>query len=236
MLSETQKLPDDPILLRQSAEQLLDLAKSQAVRIAKLEHQLRGHQRARFGTKSENLDQLNLAIEDSEIVFAQASDPSSAVEESNDTKNKPKRKPLPKNLPRNDVELSPGETCQACGGDLRTLGEDITEELEYIPGRFIVNRITRPHKACSCCEAIVQEPLPTRPIERGRPGPGLLAHVLISKYGDSLAASVIGRVWSRVNVQRAGPCFCPWSGCRHKMRTVEGGRLLICTSCSWRQG
>ncbi|WP_350310458.1 IS66 family transposase zinc-finger binding domain-containing protein [Paracoccus sp. SSJ] len=50
------------------------------------------------------------------------------------------------------------------------------EELEYVPGRFIVNRIVRPRQTCTCCERFVQAPLPSRPIERGRPGPGLLTH------------------------------------------------------------
>jgi len=57
------------------------------------------------------------------------------------------------------------------------LGEDVTEELEYVPGRFVVNRIVRPRVACRCYEKISQAPLPSRAIERGRPGPGLLPHV-----------------------------------------------------------
>ena len=61
-----------------------------------------------------------------------------------------------------------------------------SEELEYVPGRFIVNRIVRPRLTCACCERFVQAPLPSRPIERGRPGPSLLAHVLVSKYADHL--------------------------------------------------
>ena len=69
--------------------------------------------------------------------------------------------------------------CAACGGKLRRLGEGVTEELEYVPGRFIVNRIVRPRMACSGCDCFTQAPLPSRPIERGRPGPGLLAHVLV---------------------------------------------------------
>ena len=81
------------------------------------------------------------------------------------------RKPLPDHLDRHDEVLSPGDDCTRCGGKLKTLGEDVTEELEYVPGRFIVNRIVRPRKACGDCEAIVQSPLPSRPIERGRPGP-----------------------------------------------------------------
>ena len=89
-------------------------------------------------------------------------------------------------LERIEQVLSVGEDCPECGGDLSKLGEDITEELEYIPGRFVVNKITRPRMACRRCEAISQAPMPSRPIERGRPGPGLLAHVLVSKFADHL--------------------------------------------------
>ena len=96
------------------------------------------------------------------------------------------RKPLPESLERNDTVLSPGETCEDCGGALKVLGEDVTEELEYVPGRFLMKRIVRPRLACTCCEVIHQSALPSRPIEKGRPGPGLLAHVLISKYADHL--------------------------------------------------
>ena len=96
------------------------------------------------------------------------------------------RTPLPDHLDRQDEVLSPGEDCTDCGGSLRQIGEDVTGELEYVPGRFVVRRILRPRMACTCCEAFSQVPLPSRPVERGRPGPGLLAHVLIGKYCDHL--------------------------------------------------
>lgn len=64
-------------------------------------------------------------------------------------------------------------------------------------GRFVVNRFVRPRLACACCEAIVQAPLPARPIERGRPGPGVLAHVLVSKYGDHLPLYRQSKIFER---------------------------------------
>lgn len=216
MLSETQKLPDDPVQLRQSAEQLLALVKSQAVQIAKLQHQLDGHKRQRFGSTSETADQLNLLLEESEVALAGTSDPdidsNDGDEDAQEAKGKPKRKPLPPNLPRNELELSPGETCGDCGGSLRTLGEDVTEELEYIPGRFMVNRIVRPRKTCSCCDAIVQAPLPSRPIERGRPGPGLLTHVLISKYGDHLPLYRQSQIFERDGIDLDRSTLSDWVG------------------------
>src|SRR3954470_19545299 len=184
MLSETQALPEDPAELREAAESLVALVKSQALRIAKLEHQLAGLRRHRFGSTSESLDQLQLRLEDEEIGAAEAD---KAVPMSGPTatpEGVPKRKPLPAHLSRRETVLSPGDACAACGGKLKPLGEDVTEELDYLPGRFVVTRFVRPRLACTCCEAICQAPLPSRPIERGRPGPGLLAHVLVAKYGD----------------------------------------------------
>src|SRR3954453_9454535 len=94
MLSETEALPVDPAELRTAAEGLVSLVKSQALRIGKLEHQLAGLRRLRFGSTSESLDQLQLRLEDEEIAAAQAD----AVPPSGPTatpKGGPKRKPRP---------------------------------------------------------------------------------------------------------------------------------------------
>lgn len=110
-------------------------------------------------------------------------------------KDKPKRRPIPDHIPRMEVELTPGtDACADCGGSARMVRHEPAtglkavpnEELEYVPGRFTANRIVRPRLTCACCERFMQAPLPSRPIERGRPGPGLLAHVLVSKYADHL--------------------------------------------------
>jgi transposase len=70
------------------------------------------------------------------------------------------------------------------GGSLESLGEDVTEFLEYIPVRFKVIRRVRPKLACACCGCIVQEPAPRHVIDRGLVGPGLLAHILVAEYAD----------------------------------------------------
>ena len=198
MLSETQSLPENPAELRQTAQQLVSLVKSQALRIAKLEHQLAGMRRHRFGSRSEGLDQLELTLEEEEIAAAKATPPE--LPGADRTKERPKRKPLPADLPRNEQVLSPGESCGECGGALKVLGEDVTEELEYVPGRFVVNRIVRPRMACKSCEAICQTPLTSRPIERGRPGPGLLAHVVVSKYADHLPLYRQSQIFEREGI------------------------------------
>jgi len=209
MLNAPQSLPSNPAELRQTAEGLVELVKSQALRIAKLEHQLAGHRRHRFGSKSETMDQLQLRLEEEEIAVAQPEPPTQR--EAVEPKARPKRKPLPAGLPRNEEVLSPGEAC-ACGGKLRLLGEDITEELEYLPGRFVVNRIVRPRMACRSCEKIVQAPLPSRPIERGRPGPGLLAHVLVSKYADHLPLYRQSGIYEREGIDLDRSTLADWVG------------------------
>ena len=178
MLDSPLNLPDEPDELKQLVGTLASEVKSQALLIEKLKHQLAGMRRHRFGASSEALDQLQLTLEEEEV--AQAAETvktqdDAPSEPETEPKAQPKRKPLPDHLPRHEEVLSPGENCNKCGGSFKTLGEDVTEELEYVPGRFVVNRIVRPRMACACCESIQQAALPSRPIERGRPGPGLLA-------------------------------------------------------------
>jgi transposase len=162
MLNDLKSLPADPVELQGMVTLLASEVKSQALLIEKLQHQLHGHNRHRFGSKSESLDQLQLSLENEEIAVA-AEETDTPEAEVSEPKNKPKRKPLPEHLERNEQVLTPGDNCSKCGGDLKTLGKDITEELEYVPGRFVVNRIIRPRMACSCCEAVLQAPLPSRP-------------------------------------------------------------------------
>ena len=211
MFTTPKSLPSDPAELRIAAEGLVELAKTQALQIEKLKHQLAGHQRHRFGSKSESSDQLNLGLklEEEETAAARIAPPEDAPDP--EPKQKPKRKPLPPTLPRNEQVLSPGETCK-CGGELRSLGEDVTEELEYIPGRFVVNRIVRPRMACKCCDRIVQAALPSRPIERGRPGAGLLAYVLVNKYADHLPLYRQSQIFTREGIDLDRSTLAGWVG------------------------
>jgi transposase len=90
-------------------------------------------------------------------------------------------------LPRRTKTHAPKHTtCPDCGGKLRLLGEDVAKVLEYVPAHFEVIRLVRPKLSCSSCKRVVQEPAPSRPIDRGLAGPGLLAHVLVSKFADHL--------------------------------------------------
>ena len=219
MLDTLKSLPEDPAELRTVSELLMAEVQSQAYLIEKLRGQLAAHQKARFGSKSETLDQLTFDLQEDEEIEAAAETQKAELapgDEGTDTeqpaKRKHSRKPLPDHLDRVDEVLSPGESCTGCGGNLRQLGEDVTEELEYIPGRFVVRRIVRPRMACSCCEAFSQAPLPSRPIERGRPGPGLLAHVLTSKYCDHLPLARQSDIYAREKVDLHRSTLTDWVG------------------------
>ena len=211
MLDVTKSLPEDPAQLRAFTALLLAEVKSQAVLIAKLRHQLAGQRAHRFGPSSETSEQLQLALEMSEIAIAALT---AKLRQPDDTPaDKPKRKPIPDDIPRVEVELTPGNmACNNCGGKLRRLGEDVTEELEYVPGRFIVNRIVRPRMACSGCDCFTQAPLPSRPIERGRPGPGLLAHVLVNKYADHLPLYRQSQIFDRDGLDLDRSTLADWVG------------------------
>ena len=182
--------------------------------IEKLKHELAGLRRHRFGSKSEALDQLELTLEEQEIAKA-VDEPVTDVDDTStedQPKRKPRRKPLPGHLHRNEQVLSPVEECSTCGGSLKALGEDVTEELEYVPGRFVVNRIVRPRMACTCCDAICQSPLPSRPIDKGRPGPGLLAHVLVNKYADHLPLYRQSQIFEREGIDLDRSTLADWVG------------------------
>lgn len=177
--------------------------------IEKLKARLDKQLRDRFGSSSEGLEQLQLMLEDLEITRSRETPPVAGPAAHKD---KPVRKPLPDHLLRQNQVLGAGEACTACGGRLKPVGEDVTEELEYVPGRFVVNRIIRPRMACACCEAFCQAPLPSRPIEGGRPGPGLLAHVLVSKYADHLPLYRQSQIYAREQIDLSRSTLADWMG------------------------
>jgi transposase len=212
MLEDAGNLPKDAAALKGLVTSLASELKSRDILIEKLKHQLAGMRQHRFGSRSESLDQLALRLEDEEIAASAQEPAPDAAGHPDAPKDKPKRKPLPGHLPRNETTLSPGDSCGECGGDLKTLGEDVTEELEYIPGRFVVNRIIRPRMVCTCCETFHQADLPWRPIERGRPGSGLIAHVLVSKYGDHLPLYRQSQIYNRDGVDLDRSTLADWVG------------------------
>ncbi len=200
------------------AEREAELAMAQRL-IEQYKAQLHKLRRMRFGRSSEVLDaqihQLELRLEDLEegeaarIAAAKDALPGKARPE----RRRPVRRPLPEHLPREEIIHAPGEVCPGCGGThFSKLGEDVTEVLEKIPARHKVIRHIRPKLSCRACEMIIQAPSPDLPIEKGRPGPGLLADVVVSKYLDGLPLYRQSAILAREGIEIERATLADWVG------------------------
>lgn len=185
--------------------------------IEQLKAQLAVLRRMSFGRSAEKLTaeiiQLELLLEDLEEGEAERVAPAAGPAPGEPARRHPVRRPLPPHLPREEVLHHPGDACPGCGGtSLSKLGEDITEVLERIPAQLKVIRHIRPRLSCRACETIIQAPAPDLPIEKGRPGPVLIANIVVGKYIDGLPlyrrAGIIAR--GGVDIDRA--TLCDWVG------------------------
>lgn len=129
-----------------------------------------------------------------------------------EAKKKPKREPLPAEFPRTVIEHEPDNTLCACGCQLKRIGEDISEKLDYIPGVFTVERHVRGKWACTECETITQAPVPAQVIDKGIPTSGLLAQVLIAKFSDHLPLYRQEHIFARAGLAIARSSLADWVG------------------------
>jgi transposase len=207
-------LPTDTDALQSMVRSLAGAVKSQGLKIAQLEARIAKLKRMQFGQSSERIareiEQLELELDDLHEEEGVRAAARPAVVQA--LVERPLRRPLPEHLPRQDEVHEPACTCPNCGGQMRRLGEDVTEVLEYVPSSFKVIRHVRPKLSCRSCETIVQAPMPSLPIERGRPGPGLLAHVLVSKYADHLPLYRQSGIYAREGVDLERSPLADWMG------------------------
>lgn len=214
------QLPDNAEALKRIIAALLQDAVAAQAEIAKLRFQLARYRRAEFGRSSEKLaheiEQLELAIEtletDQAERLAAASPVVAAAIETATEAQKPARRPLPDHLPREEVAHPAPCTCPSCGGALRRIGEDVTETLDYVPGRFKVIRHLREKLSCRACDTIVAAPAPEHAIARGRAGAGLLAHIVVSKYDDHLPLYRQAEIFAREGVALETSTLSGWVG------------------------
>jgi len=217
-------LPSDPDALRAIIRaQHEELVRSQALiedrdtLIAKLKAELAILKRARYGRSSEKIEraieQLELALEDIEAGAAEAVAGSERIAPKPTTGRQPARQVLPDHLPRETVIHDKDCVCAGCGGtQLKRVGEDVTETLDYVPASFRVVRHVRARFACRDCDAITHTSMLSLPIERGKPGPGLLAHVLVAKYCDHLPLYRQSEIYASEGVDIARSTMADWVG------------------------
>jgi transposase len=194
--------------------------------IERLQTMIAHLRRMQFGRKSEKIDrqveQLELELEELESAnAARLEELERKVEPAKGAAvavRKPVRRPLPNHLPREVETHMPAEQgCPACGAELNRLGEDVSEVLEWVPASFKVIRHVRPKMCCTKCDGIVQAEAPSRPIARGMAGPGLLAHVLVSKYADHLPLHRQSAIYAREGVELERSTLADWVGSVSKL-------------------
>ena len=194
--------------------------KVKALEIEKLKIQLARLRRMKFGRSSEKIgreiEQLEFLLEDLETSPPDDDLPGAGGEEKaeaggEERARKPRRK-LPDHLARCEERHEPDASCPECGGTMRQVGEDVSEVLDYVPGRFRVIRHVRPALSCRSCETMVQEPMPSLPIERGMASPALLSHVLINKYCDHLPLYRQSQIFAREGVDLPRMVLAGWVG------------------------
>jgi transposase len=170
----------------------------------------------RYGRKSEKLsdNQLNL-FDEADLIQDSATQEIKKIDEilvAAHARQSSARKPLPKDLPREKIihDLSEEEKQCACGHILHRMGEDVSEKLEFIPAQIKVIEHIRCKYACRACEKIKMATLPLQPIPKSIASPGLLSHILISKYADHLPLYRQEVILQRMGVDLARATLCTW--------------------------
>lgn len=180
-------------LKEKTKEELINIINERDNIIESLRHQLNNALRHRFGKKSEkNSHETQLSLLD------EAVPPNNIDEiiEADETisipahqRKKPGRKPLPKDLPRVQkyYDLDESEKICDCGCVLSKIGEEKSEQLDIIPAKIQVIEHIKLKYACKACEGNVKAAkAPKQPISKSIASPGLLAHIIVSKYKDHL--------------------------------------------------
>ena len=194
-----------------------ELVRSNAI-IEKLTHEVAILKRHKYARRSEQLDavqgKLLDELIDSDLAAIEAELDQAMTEEQKAArpKQKPKRTPLPPELPRTLIHHEPDNTQCPCGCQLKRIGEDISEKLDYVPGEFTVERHIRGKWACAKCETLIQAPVPSQVIDKGIPTAGLLAQVLVAKYVDHLPLYRQERIFGRAGLEIPRSTLAEWVG------------------------
>jgi transposase len=186
-------------------------------RIDQLTHEIAVLKRLHFGKRSEqlNVEQMSLLNEAIDADLAALEIELEQLQSNtapDKQRQKPKRAPLPPHLPRTDIHHEPDDITCSCGCQRVRIGEDTSEKLDYTPGVFTVERHIRGKWACKACETLIQAPVPPHVIDKGIPTAGLLAQVLVAKYGDHLPLYRQERIFERAGLAIPQSTLGEWVG------------------------
>ncbi len=202
--------------LRELTARLITEVRHKQATIEKLTHEMAVLKRLKFAARSEAFtgEQKSLleeaVDEDLEALSREIERERPPV--ATPPKQQPKRQPLPANLPRREIRHEPASTVCGCGCQLRRIGEDVAEKLDYTPGIFTVERHVRGKWVCAKCETLIQAPVPAHVIDKGLPTTGLLAQVLVAKYSDHLPLYRQEAIFERAGLALSRSTLAQWVG------------------------
>lgn len=246
--TDAKTLPDDINLCHTLIKELFETIIKSEKRIGRLEHSLEQLLRQSYGSRSERLEDVDPALllpfiqdylkdqaeQNKEDAQDDTPEEETQKEEITYTRNKPKRKKLPKDLPREvipyDLEESE-KTCDCCGEQLERIGQETSEQLDYIPAQVKVLEHVRFKYACKHCEQkVVTAEKPRQPIEKSLAAPGLLAHVVVSKFVDHQPLYRLEGILRRHDIVIARSTMCGWAagsaGALVPLHNLMGQRVL----------
>ncbi|MCC6493621.1 MAG: IS66 family transposase, partial [Pirellulales bacterium] len=234
------ELPDDIAALkrlfmeeRHERESLIAQIREEAARqleaererhAAELKAALLAILRRYYGPRSERFDPRQLLLF-GEAVESLTLDENAIAEEAGEPlvsrrakpRHKHGRQQLPDSLERVEIEHDlDDKACPACGCERCRIGAEISEQLEFFPAAFKVLKHVRHKYGCAKCDADGYNPniqtadKPPQPIDKGLPGPSLLAYVVTSKLGDHLPLYRLERIFERNGVHVARSTMCAW--------------------------
>ena len=216
-LSAEQLRPALLSMLQAAAAKDQELAFKQTI-IDKLTHENALLKRMKFAAQSErfNPEQKSLLEDEIEADLAAVATEIDALAQTQapatSEKRQAKRMPLPAHLPRREIRHEPTSTTCACGCQMKRVGEDVAEKLDYVPGVFSVERHIRGKWACARCETIQQTPVQAHVIDKGIPTTGLLAQVLVGKYADHLPLYRQEAIFGRAGLAIPRSTLAQWVG------------------------
>jgi transposase len=193
-----------------------ELIRFKDARNAQLTHEIAVLRRLKFAARSEKFsgEQQSLLEEalDGDIAAIELELEALSSQPVSAGKQKPRRAPLPAHLPRREITHEPDSSTCTCGCTLERIGEDVSEKLDYTPGVFTVERHVRGKWVCKQCETLIQAPVPAHVIDKGIPTAGLLAQVLVSKYGDHVPLYRQERIFERAGLAVPRSTLGQWVG------------------------
>jgi transposase len=199
-----------------SKEELIALLAAKDQEINSLTEMLRLYRHRQFGNKSEksSADQVNIFDEAELPKNAESiSEADAEIHIAAHARKSSGRKALPADLPREQriYDLTDEEKTCACGHDLVHIKDEKSEQLEIIPAKVYVIEHVRKKYACKHCEETIKlSPMPAQPIPRSIAGPGLLSHVIVSKFQDHLPLFRQEQMLHRIGIDIPRSTLCLW--------------------------